>query len=425
MNRCLFFVVLLAFFSFNLTKAQQYEEKYKGGIYSESEVPEYELPDILTGFNGDKITTIEDWEKARRSEIINFFAENIYGVVPTPSNPITQSFEITSEDNTYIEGLCTKRTVRITLKNKMGEVSMPMVLFIPNHIKGPVPAIYLFNGDDIQRNRLELDNPQSYGKTRNGIPLIQLMEKGIGLITIDGKAFGREFGIEGGKVKGGVVNLFFKPGQEYTKANEWGLIAVWAYAIRTGMDYIVSDTSIIPDKVAVLGCSVNGKVALWAAANDERIGMTLLATTGHGGDAIWRRQFGETLENMCTYLPSWLCRNANKYAKDVSALPVDQHSLLATIAPRPLYIGTAELDLWADQKGQWISVYSAAVTYELYDKKVAFTSPDQPPVDYPIIESAIGYHVRSGYHGLTYYDWTRFMDFIDYHFFKNQTTNNR
>jgi hypothetical protein len=182
------------------------------------------------------------------------------------------------------------------------------------------------------------------------------------------------------------------------------------------MDYVATDIDIHPERVAVLGCSVNGKVALWAAANDKRIGMVLSATTGHGGDAIWRRQFGETLENMCTHLPSWICRNACKYAHDVNSIPVDQHTLLATIAPRPLYIGTAELDLWADQKGQWIAAYHAAPAYLLYGKEVAFTSAEQPPLNSPIIESAIGYYVRSGYHGLTYYDWERYIEFIEYHF---------
>jgi len=385
----------------------------------ESEVPEYVLPNILISFDNIQIENIDDWEKKRRPEIIDFFANNIYGIVPNPSYPIEKSFEVISEDSNHIEGLCTKREIKITVKNKLGEVSMPLVLFIPNQIKKPVPAIFLFNGDDIRRNRLELDGPQKYGMTKNGIPLIQLMEKGIALITIDGNAMVKKNGFEGGKINGGIIDLFFEPGQKFTKENEWGLIAVWAYAMTLGMDYIITDQDINSEQVAVLGTSVNGKVALWAAANDQRFGMVLLATTGHGGDAIWRRQFGETLANMCTYLPTWICRNAKNYSKDVNSLPVDQHTLLATIAPRPLYVGTAKTDLWADHKGQWIAAYHAAEAYKLYDKKVAFTSPNQPSLDQPIVESSIGFHLRSGYHGLTYYDWARYMEFMEYHFMKD------
>jgi hypothetical protein len=410
------FVLILCVFLGNQINGQIYDGKYNDGIYKEEDVPEYELPDVLTGFDGEMVTSVEQWEDFRRPEILDFFAYNMYGKVPSPPDPIIKSFELIEENANYLEGLCTKRRISIIHKNKYGEVSMPMLLFIPNDAKGPVPSIFLFNGDDIRRDRLEIDSPQRYGSTRNGVPLVQLMEKGIALITIDGNAFGRGFGIEGGKVKGGIVNLFFEPGQNYTKEDEWGLIAVWAYAISAGMDYVETDTDIHPEKVAVLGCSVNGKVALWAAANDTRISMVLSATTGHGGDAIWRRQFGETLENMCIHLPSWICRNACKYASDINSLPVDQHTLLATIAPRPLYVGTAELDLWADQKGQWIATYHAAPIYRLYGEKVAFTSPEQPPLNNPIKESAIGYYVRSGYHGLTYYDWERYIEFIEYHF---------
>jgi hypothetical protein len=418
MRREIIVILGLCLFIINTISAQLHEGKYKGAIYQEKDVPKYVLPEVLTGFDGKKINTVDDWEKIRRPEIINFFAENMYGKVPSPSDPIIETFELISEDTAHLDGLCTKREVRITLENKFGKVFMPLVLFVPNSTSKPVPAIYLFNGDDIRRRRLELDGPQGYGKTKNGIPLKQLMLREIGVVTIDGKAFGRDYGDKEGKVRGGIVDLFFEPGQKYTKAYEWGMIAVWAYAMRIGMNYIETDTSINPKQVAVLGCSVSGKVALWAAATDERFGMTLLATAGHGGDAIWRRQLGETLDNMCTYLPTWICRNANKYAKDINSLPVDQHTLLATLAPRPLYVSNAHHDLWADQKGQWIGTYNATPAYELYGNKVEFTSPEQPPLDSPIVESAIGYHVRSGFHGLTLYDWERYMEFIEYHFMK-------
>ena len=144
--------------------------------------------------------------------------------------------------------------------------------------------------------------------------------------------------------------------------------------------------------------------------------MALLATAGHGGDAIWRREFGETLDNMCKYLPTWICRNANKYAQKVNEMPVDQHCLLATIAPRPLYVATAHHDLWADQKGQWIGVYNAVPAYELYQQKVQFPSSKQPEINQLITESAIGYHVRSGVHGFELIDWEQYMKFIEFHF---------
>ncbi|MBA7523734.1 Carbohydrate esterase [subsurface metagenome] len=403
-------------FLFNLVSAQLHEGKYKGAIYKEADVPEYTLPDVLTSFDGEKIKSAKQWEKTRRPEIIEFFEQNIYGEEPTPTSPIQKSFEIISEDATVLEGLCTRRDVLITFENNIGKVTMPLVLFVPNNVSKPVPSILLANGSDIKSKGFQLNNPQRFGHTRNGVPLKQLMLRGIGLAAIDYIAFGQDNRDKEGKVSGGVAELFFEEGQEFTKENEWGMIAIWAYAVRAGMDYLETDKAINPKQVAPLGSSIGGKVALWAAIIDQRFGMTLLATAGHGGDAIWRREFGETLDNMCVWLPTWVCLNANKFAKNINDMPVDQHSLMATLAPRPFYASNAQHDLWADQKGQWIGTYNSTPSYKLYGKKVAFTSPEQPPVDEPIIESAIGYHVRSGFHGLDLYDWEQYMKFIEYHF---------
>lgn len=407
--------IVLLLISINGT-AQTYEGKYLEANYDESKVPEYTLPDVLTSFSGKSIETVTDWEKVRRPEIVDFFAQNMFGKVPTPISSIEKSFKVISVDNSIFDGLCTRKDVEITFKNEIGKITIPLVLFVPTNAKKKVPVVLLANGDDIKRKNLRLDSPQSYGKTSNGIPLHQLMTRGIGVATVDYQAFGIDRGNREGKVTGGIPNLFFEKGQQYTKENEWGMIAIWTYALRAGMDYLETDKNVNTSQVATLGCSISGKVALWAAVTDQRFGMTLLATAGHGGDAIWRREYGETLQNMCDYLPTWICRNANKYAKNINEMPVDQHCLLATMAPRPFYVSNAQHDLWADQEGQWIGTYNAAPSYKLYGKSVAFNSSEQPVINQPIIKSAIGYHVRSGVHGLELYDWEQYMKFIEYHF---------
>lgn len=416
MNKLL--ILAFALFVSNTIAAQTYEGKFLEANYDESKVPEYKLPDVLSSFEGKSIKTVEDWEKYRRPEIVGFFAQNMFGEVPEPSSLIKKSFQLISEDQSIFNGLCTRKDVLITFENEMGKVSMPLVLFVPTNSKDKVPVILLANGSDIKQKKLKLNNSQSFGQTVNGIPLHQLMSRGIGVATIDYKAFGIDNGNKEGKVSGGISKLFFKDGQEFTKENEWGMIGIWAYALRAGMDYLETDTDVQENQVAALGCSIGGKVALWASVTDTRFGMTILATAGHGGDAIWRREYGETLQNMCDHLPTWICRNATKYAKNVNALPVDQHSLLAAMAPRPLYISNAQHDLWADQKGQWIGTFNAAPSYLLYHKEVAFTSEHQPAINQPIINSSIGYHLRSGVHGLELYDWEQYMKFIEYHFLK-------
>ena len=396
--------------------AQTYEGKYLEANYDESRVPEYSLPGVLTSFSGERISTARQWEKIRRPEIVDFFARNIYGEVPTPSSPIQKTFQFISEDTSILEGLCTRRDVLITFENELGKVSMPLALFVPSHAKGRVPVILLANGGDIKQKGLRVDNPQAYGKTRNGIPLHQLMTRGIGIATVDYLAFAIDPRHPEGKVSGGIAELFFMEGQEFTKENQWGMISIWAYALRAGMDYLETDKDVDPEQVATLGCSIGGKVALWAAVSDPRFGMTLLATAGHGGDAIWRREYGETLQNMCDYLPTWICRNACKFAGNVHEMPVDQHSLLATMAPRPFYVSSAQHDLWADPAGQWMGTSMAAPSYELYGLDVGFTPAGPPPVNQPVIKSSIGYHLRSGVHGLELFDWEQYMKFIEFHF---------
>ena len=70
------------------TKGQNYKGKYLEANYDETKVPTYTLPETLTTFNGQKISHTADWEKIRRPEIVDFFAQNMFGEVPTPS--ITQ-----------------------------------------------------------------------------------------------------------------------------------------------------------------------------------------------------------------------------------------------------------------------------------------------------------------------------------------------
>jgi len=403
--------------------AQNYEGKYLEANYEESRVPEFSLPDILKSFAGEQISTVQQWEQMRRPEIVDFFARNIYGEVPSPSSPIQKTFQLVSEDTSLLGGLCTRKDILISFENEQGKKSMPLVLFIPNHSQGRVAVILLANGGDIKQRRLRLDSPQTYGRTQNGIPLHQLMTRGIGVATVDYLAFGVDPRHPEGKVNGGITELFFTENQKFTREDEWGMISIWAYALQAGMDYLETDLDVHPDQVATLGCSIGGKVALWAAVSDQRFGMVLMATAGHGGDAIWRREFGESLQNMVDYLPTLICRNAQKFTADVHEMPVDQHSLLATMAPRPFYVSSAQHDLWADPLGQWLGTYNAAPSYELYDLDVAFTSAEPPPINQPVIKSHIGFHLRSGVHGLELFDWEQYMKFIEYQFMNIEPRN--
>ena len=392
--------------------------KFLDANYDEQKVPHYKLPKLLVTFDGKKIRDKTSWETVRRPEILDFFGAHIYGKVPQTNDPIQSSFKVVSEDMEHLEGLCTRKDITITLSNKKGTLQMPMVIFVPNQVKKPVPTIYWLNSDDIQRKRFDLNNPQGFGKTRNGAPLKQLMLRGIALASIDAGAIAPTDSENGRYLTGGIVDLFLKEGQDDPASDEWGLLATWSYALSRGLDYLLTDADINPDQIAALGVSKFGKAAIWAAANDQRFGMVLSDHSGHGGDALWKRQFGETLANMTEWLPRWLCENSHQYATKVPELPVDQHMALALIAPRPLYVANSIHDLWADPKGQYLAAYHASPAYKLYGENVGLTSKEMPEINKPIIKSTIGYHVRTGFHGMRLYDWEQYMKFIEFHFMK-------
>lgn len=379
-------------------------------VYDEAKVPPYDLPPLLVSSEGKPITSPGEWFNIRRPQLIALFGNVLYGVVPAPESPIRTTFEVVRTQPAFMNGLATRKDVRIRFENARGSAEMLILVFSPNATSKPVPAFLLHSFAGTRDDGHDPD-PNHPGLLRNGIPLGEFLQRGFGFVVVPQGDLVRHNEIEFLK---GIHPLFYHNGQSFPKAYEWGVISAVAWGGSRAMDYLETDRDIDSKRIAIMGHSKMGKATLWTAAQDTRFALVISAQSGCGGAALWKRNFGENMEKMVTRFPYWLCRNAWRYANNEADLPVDQHMLLACIAPRPLYVHSGVEDTWADPLGEYLSAYHASEVYRLLGKK-GLTSATPPPVGEAIVKSDVGYHNRPGGHSIERFDWLRFLEFAEFH----------
>ena len=405
--------------------------------YDESKVPAYTLPDPLLCEDGTKVADAETWRTKRRPEILRLFESEVYGRTPAAAEAGRKNvvFDVNAVDSKALGGRSVRKDVSVYFSGRRDGPRMDILIYLPASAAkagaSPVPTFLALNfrgnhsvssdpGVPLTRSWMrggEKDgvvDSRSTGRTRGAASsrwaVEKILARGYGLATIYYGDIDPDFHDD---FKNGIHPLFYKEGQSAPAADEWGSIGAWSWGLSRAVDYFETDAQIDAKKVAVLGHSRLGKTSLWAGATDERFALVISNNSGCGGAALNRRAFGETVKRINTSFPHWFCGNFKKYNDNEAALPVDQHMLVALMAPRPVYVASAVKDRWADPRGEFLSARHADPVYRLLGTE-GLPASDMPAVDQPVA-GRIGYHVRSGGHNVTDYDWDQYLDFADRH----------
>ena len=376
--------------------------------YDEKKANPYpDLPELLVLKDGRKVTSARMWWNLRRPEIVEDFDKEIYGRVP--KEPPKVSWEVTSTDHDKEDKIpvITKKLVGHVDNSSYPAISVDIQLTLttPANATGPVPVIMEFGWGRFAGSGERLSWQQ------------QVLEKGWGYAVILPYSVQAD---NGAGLNKGIIGLCNK-GQP-RKVDDWGALRAWAWGASRAIDYFETDESVDAKRVGLEGHSRFGKATLVAMAYDRRFAIAFVSSSGKGGAALFRRNWGEIVENVAgSGEYHWMAGNFIKYAGPLTwnDLPVDTHQLIALCAPRPVFIssGSNNGDAWVDAKGMFMAAAGAGPVYKLLGKKDMGTT-EFPPIETTLIDGEVAFRQHSGGHSPGP-NWPTFLTFAQRYLSKN------
>jgi hypothetical protein len=380
------------------------------------------LPDPLILQNGEPVRDAQTWTQKRRPELMSIFESQVYGKTPADKLAIHNGPIVT--ESKALDGKAIRKQVTVFFSQRLDGPQMHILLYLPaTKPKSPVFLGLNFSGNQsvdkdpgILANDVWVKDPAGSGRTVKLPPddrtrgasaanwqLGKLLAAGYGLATI--YYYDIEPDLKEGEPLG--VRSLFADGES------WSALGVWAWGLSRAVDYLRTEPRVDGEKIALIGHSRLGKAALWAAAQDPRFALVISNESGKGGASLLKRPQGETIDHLNNSFPNWFSPAYKQYTGHPENLPVDGNELLALIAPRPLYVASAEGDLNSDPAGEFLSAASVGRVYALFGKK-GLGIEKMPAVNQAVMHD-VGYHVRAGKHDVTAYDWDQYIAFADLH----------
>ena len=390
--------------------------------YDESLVPQYVLPDPLVAEDGTKIETPEQWREKRRPEILELFKKNMFGQFPEADLSKVKSEETVSVSDS-LGGKATRKEIKIYFDAPNEFPQATVLLYIPNDRQGSVPVFVMpnFEGihtttDDPSVSAYKVENSthnldktleEVRGKAKSRWAFDMIVSRGYAVATVFYEEIEPDVMCNFTRGVHPLFTNFDLNADDYPAT-----IGAWAWGLSRVLDALGSVDGVDAKKAIVAGHSRLGKTALWCGANDERFAAVISNDSGCGGAALSRRQFGERVDRINASFPHWFTKKFHEYGDKVDQLPIDEHELIALIAPRPVYVASASEDLWADPKGEFLSALNADPVYKLLGTDGFGGVTEQPDVD-TSVGATIRYHKRTGKHGVTDFDWEQYLNFAD------------